>query len=170
VSACASVEEIQAKVESSVAFSYAIGQGRPVQWHKDLSFVHMAVYQDISLRRVQDSLLKQKLQDLNIVSKPLEYMGNVDAPQYQTNQAIICFNFSRDSSDNYDQISLSEDLIQQWIFNAVTCKYTGTIITLYPNESKSSITEYPRPISRTNVGSVYHLLCDNVSVLIQWRN
>jgi len=170
VSACTSVEEIQAKVESSVAFSYAISQGQPVQWHKDLSFVHMAVYQDISLRRVQDSLLKLKLQDLNIVSKQLEDMGNVDAPQYQTNQAIICFNLSYYSSGNYRQISLSEDLIQQWIFNAVTCKYTGPIITLYPNESKLLITEYPQPISRTNVGSVYHLLCDNVSVLIQWRN
>ncbi|CAF3570347.1 unnamed protein product [Rotaria socialis] len=71
VSACKSIEEITVRVESSVAFEYAISQGRPVQWHQNLSFVYMTAYQDLSIREVQDNLLKLNLQDLNFITKSL---------------------------------------------------------------------------------------------------
>jgi hypothetical protein len=164
------MEDIQAAVESSVAFNYTLSRGQHVKWHQNLSFVYVAAHQNSIIKQVEDRLLALGLRDMNFISKTFEYLNFDEPQQCHTNQAIICFEFQRDPYFSYDTLPSNLDLLDQWIFNEDTSKFTGPIVTLSPNTSTYRINQYSAPMPRTAIGCVYNLLCDDVSVLFQWRS
>lgn len=130
----------------------------------------MAAYQDLLVNQLKDRLLVLGLQDINFDSKKIEYFKSDEAQQCSTNQAVIYFQFCSFSSYSYWKFPLKLEQVDQLVFNKDTCQFTGPILTLYPNISKYAINEPIHVTTRTDVVSVYSLVCDNISVLFQWRN
>ncbi|CAF1290360.1 unnamed protein product [Rotaria sordida] len=170
ITKCKPSEDIQQLIETSVAFTYDMSRGQQVKWHKNLSFIYVAAYQDFIIKQVQDRLSILGLEEMNFVSKQLEHVNSDESQQCHTSQAVICFQFHGMPSLDYMKLPLKSDQLDQWIFNKDTCKFTGPIMTLYPNNSKYEINEHISITPRTYVGSVYSSLCDDIAVLFQWRN
>ncbi|CAF1600858.1 unnamed protein product [Didymodactylos carnosus] len=167
---CTSLEDIQAKVELSVTSAYAVNCGQDVKWHRNLSFVYVAAFQDSVINQFEARLLAASLKDINFISKKLEQVNFDEPPQCHTNDAVICFKFDRHPDSFYRILPLRSELLDQWIFNEDTSKFTGPLVTLCPNTSNYTIDRYTHLTVRTDVGSVYNLLYDSISILFQWRN
>ncbi|CAF1225261.1 unnamed protein product, partial [Didymodactylos carnosus] len=167
---CTSLEDIQAKVESSVTFAYAVSCGQDVKWHRNLSFVYVAAFQDSVINQIEARLLGAGLKDINFISKKMKQVNFDEPRQCHTNDAIICFKFDRHLGSFHRVLPLRLELLDQWIFNEDTSTFTGPIVTLCPNISTYTIDRYSRLTVRTDVGSVYNLLCDSISILFQWRD
>lgn len=170
IAKCASPEDIQQLIESSVAFTFDMSRGQHVKWHKNLSFIYVAAYQDLLVNPVEDRLLALGLQDINFASKQIEYFKSDETQQCSTNQAVICFQFASYPSYSYRTFPLKSEQVDQLVFNKETCQFTGPIVTLYPDTSEYKINERIHVTPQTDVGSVYSLLYDDISVLFQWRN
>jgi hypothetical protein len=157
-------------MESSVAFAYALSRGQRVKWHQNLSFVYVAALQYSIIKQIQDRLLALGLRDIHFISKQFKYIHFDEPQQCYTNQAILFFKFLFDPEFSYQQLPANSELLDQWIYDKDTVKFTGPIITLYPNISTYTIDKYATVTPRTKVGCVYNLVCDDVSVLFQWRD
>ncbi|UJR24484.1 hypothetical protein I4U23_005859 [Adineta vaga] len=169
ISTCTSLKEICQRIESSVAFVDQLGNEQNVKWHQNLSFVYVAAHQESLIQQTEDSLLKLGLKDINFISKKLKYLDYDElSQQSSTNQAVICFNYS--SSPELDCQSIPWNRLDQWIFDKDKCKFTGPIISMYPKVSTHLNLEYPQDQQHTHVGYAYSLLCDQILILIQWRN
>ena len=107
---------------------------------------------------------------MNFISKQIEQVDSDESKQCHINQAVICFKFHGNPSLDYMKLPLTIDQLDPWIFNTDTSKFTRPVITSYPNNSEYEIRKNIRIASRTSVGSVYSLLCDNIALLFQWRN
>jgi hypothetical protein len=169
ISTCTSLKEIYNRIESSVAFVDQLGNEQNVKWHQNLSFVYVAAHQESSIQQIKDRLLKLDLRDINFISKKLKFL-NYDEPsqQFGANQAIICFNYS--SSPEFDSESIPWNRLNQFIFDKDKCKFTGPIISIYPDVPTHFQLEYPQIRSHTYVGYAYSLLYDKTLILIQWRS
>ena len=170
IAKCTSPEDAQQLIESSAAFTFDMSRGQHVKWHKNLSFIYAAAYQDLFFNQVKDRLLVLGLQDINFVSKQINYFKFDEVQHCSTNLAVICFQFHSYPSWSYRKFPVKSEEVDRWIFNKDTGQFTGPILTLYPNTSAYTINERIHVTTRTDVGSVYSLLCDDISVLFQWRN
>ncbi|CAF4600043.1 unnamed protein product, partial [Didymodactylos carnosus] len=115
ITKCKSSEDIQQLIESSVTFTYDMSRGQQVKWHKNLSFIYVAAYQDFIIIQVQDRLLSLGLEEMNFISKQLEHVNSDELQQCHTNQAVICFQFHGVPSCDYMKLPLKSDQIGQWI-------------------------------------------------------
>ena len=169
ISTCASPEDVQTKVESSVIFGYALSRGQPIKWHRNLSFIYIAAYQEAIIQRIKANIRSRGLQDLVLKTKQLPFLDDFGPPQYRKNQAIICFDFSS-SGDGFQSFPSSSQQLNQWVFDQDREVFTGPYITLFPNVSKYPVSSYPKYTMHSDVAGFYYLLCDNVLVLFQWRS
>ena len=170
ITKCKSSEDIQQLIESSVTFTDDMSRGQQVKWHRNLSFVYVAAFQDSVINKIEARLLAAGLRDINFISKKLGQVNFDEPRQCHTNDAIICFKFDHHLGSFHRVLPLRLELLDQWIFNEDTSTFTGPIVTLCPNISTYTIGRYSPVTVRTDVGSVYNLLFDSISILFQWRN
>ncbi|CAF1412831.1 unnamed protein product [Adineta ricciae] len=166
LSTCTTLEEVRNGIQSSAIFVDELNNQENAIWHQNLSCIYIPAFQQALIEQTREKLSRLGLSNINFIPNEFPYIDHDQQPQIS--QAVIRFCHEKYIDSNFVRERL--DFFDKWLFDTENYKFTGPVITLFPNVNRNFNFGYEEPRHPSDTCGMYSLRCGEVLTLIQWRN